>query len=97
MLGRAQRQVNERNSTELRWIAGNRLATSEVERIYRQFETSLNAVAETVTPRGRVAQLGEHLLWKHEPPFQQLHSVASLSNVSNNFGGICCSLEVSLE
>ena len=36
--------------------------------------------------RGRVAQLGEHLLCKHEPPFQAFHPLLCVSNVFNNFG-----------
>jgi hypothetical protein len=35
---------------------------------------------------GRVAQLGEHLLCKHELPFQRFLPLLSLSNDSNNFG-----------
>ena len=38
-----------------------------------------------VTPRGRVAQLGEHLLCKHEPPFQAFHPLLCVSNIFNNF------------
>jgi len=39
-----------------------------------------------VTSRGRVAQLGEHLLCKHEPAFQRILPLLSPSSVSNNFG-----------
>ena len=39
-----------------------------------------------VTSCGRVAQLGEHLLCKHEPTFQRFLPLLTLSYVSNNFG-----------
>jgi hypothetical protein len=35
---------------------------------------------------GRVAQLGEHLLCKHEPSFQAFHPLLCAFNVFNNFG-----------
>jgi hypothetical protein len=33
-----------------------------------------------------VAQIGEHILCKHEPPSQRFLPLLNVSNVSNNFG-----------
>src|SRR6266550_2625752 len=49
-------------------------------------EILLNSSLESYSCRGRVAQLGEHLLCKHEPAFQSFHPLLCAFNVSNNFG-----------